>query len=74
MSGADGAALALVAGLFGAETPWLAFVIILALLAAIVSFMGSAWRHDMVAVWLFAPYAAWVTFATLLNRSIAVTN
>lgn len=59
---------------FGAEAPWLAFAIILALLAAIVSFMGSAWRHDRVAVWLFAPYAAWVTFATLLNGSIAVMN
>jgi translocator protein len=59
---------------FGAEAPWFAFAVIIALLAVIIAFMGSAWRHDRLAVLLFAPYASWVAFATVLNGSIAVMN
>jgi translocator protein len=59
---------------FGAEAPWLAFAIIVALLVAIIGFMLQAWERDRVAAGLFIPYAAWVAFATALNGSIAVVN
>lgn len=47
-----------------------ALVIVVLLLAAIAAFIGLAWHRDRVAALLFAPYAAWVSFATLLNASI----
>lgn len=59
---------------FGAQAPWLAFAIILAMLASILGFIYVAGRHDRLSPWLFAPYAAWVTFASALNGSIAVLN
>jgi tryptophan-rich sensory protein len=31
-------------------------------------------RKDPVSALLFAPYAAWVAFASLLNLSIAILN
>ena len=51
-----------------------ALVIISMLLAAIFWFILAARRHDMVAAWLFAPYLAWVGFATLLNASLLWLN
>lgn len=59
---------------FGANQPWLALAIILAMLAAIVGFIVTARRQDSLASWLFVPYLAWVSFATYLNLSIAVLN
>lgn len=59
---------------FGAEMPWLALAIIVALLGTIAWFVTQARRLDRTAAWLFAPYAAWVAFATLLNGSIALMN
>ena len=59
---------------FGAQAPWLAMAIIVALLAAIIGFILQAWKHDRVAACLFIPYAAWVAFATLLNGAIAAMN
>ena len=59
---------------FGAEAPWIAFAIIVALIAAIIGFILQAWKHDRVAAGMFIPYAAWVAFATALNGSIAVMN
>lgn len=53
---------------------WPAFATIVALLATIVAFIISARREDALASWLFVPYLAWVSFATLLNLSIAVLN
>lgn len=53
---------------------WPALVVILAMLAAIIAFMVVSWRTDRVSAWLFVPYAAWVSFATLLNLSIAILN
>lgn len=47
-----------------------ALVVILALLAAIIAFIGLAWDRDRPAALLFLPYAAWVAFATLLTASI----
>jgi tryptophan-rich sensory protein len=59
---------------FGANMPWLALAVIVALWFAIVGFIGIARKRDQLAAWLFAPYLAWVSFATYLNLSIAVLN
>ena len=59
---------------FAAHRIGLAFVVVLLLLAAILSFIAVSWREDHVAAWLFAPYAAWVGFASTLNASILVLN
>jgi tryptophan-rich sensory protein len=59
---------------FGAHQIGLALVVILLMLAAILAFIVTAWRLDRVAAWLFAPYAAWVAFASLLNGSIWMLN
>ncbi|MSP43316.1 MAG: tryptophan-rich sensory protein [Alphaproteobacteria bacterium] len=59
---------------FAAHRIGLAFVVVLLLLAAILSFIAVSWRQDRVAAWLFAPYAAWVGFASVLNASILVLN
>jgi tryptophan-rich sensory protein len=48
----------------------LALVIILLLLATILAFIAWSSRQDRMAAWLFAPYAAWVAFAAVLNGSI----
>ena len=49
-------------------------VITIALLATIVSFVGVSWKQDRVSALLFVPYAAWVSFATVLNASIFALN
>lgn len=59
---------------FGAQKPLLAFLIIIALLASIVLFIGRAYHTNRWAAWLFVPYALWVAFATLLNGSIVILN
>ena len=51
-----------------------ALVIILILLVTILGFISTAWPRDRVAALLFAPYAAWVAFASLLNASIFALN
>lgn len=53
---------------------WPAMVVILAMLAAILAFIAVNWKQDRVSSWLFVPYAAWVSFASLLNLSVAVLN
>ncbi|MEQ9636493.1 MAG: TspO/MBR family protein [Devosia marina] len=59
---------------FGANMPWLALAIIVALWLVIVGFIVIARKRDQLAAWLFVPYLAWVSFATYLNLSIAVLN
>jgi tryptophan-rich sensory protein len=39
-----------------------------------LAFFAAAWRQDRMAAWLFAPYAAWVAFASVLNASIFALN
>lgn len=51
------------------STGW-ALVIILVLLGTILAFMLAARRVDVRASWLFAPYALWVAFATILNAAL----
>ncbi len=59
---------------FGAHRPGAALVVIVALLAAILAFIVLCWPRDRAAALLFAPYAAWVAFATLLNGAIWQLN
>jgi translocator protein len=59
---------------FSAHRIGWALVIVFVLLAVILAFMAAARRRDQVAAWLFAPYAAWVAFASLLNASIWSLN
>jgi hypothetical protein len=56
-----------------AETQ-LAFAIIVPMLACIVGFIAIAKEYDRTSAGLFVPYAAWVTFATILKGSIAMLN
>ncbi len=59
---------------FAAHAVAAALVVVLALLGTIVAFMVASRRPDPVVAWLFAPYAAWVAFATVLNGSILALN
>lgn len=59
---------------FGAQAPKLAFIIIIAMVLTIYLFINRNWNSDRTSAYLFIPYAAWVTFATLLNGSIAILN
>ena len=59
---------------FAAHRIGLALLVILLLLAAILAFVAASWRRDRIAAWLFAPYAAWVAFASVLNGSIWALN
>jgi tryptophan-rich sensory protein len=57
---------------FGLHAPWAAAFVIVALLLSILLFIQQAHRIDRRAGWLFFPYAAWVSFAGVLNVAIAV--
>jgi translocator protein len=59
---------------FAAHRIGLALLVILLLLAAILAFIAMFWRQDRVGAWLFAPYAAWVAFASVLNGVIWLLN
>ena len=59
---------------FGLHSVGLALAIVLLMLAAIVGFIVAAAKIDRPAAWLFVPYAAWVSFASLLTASIFVLN
>ena len=53
---------------------WPAFFIIVVMWAAIAAFIVNRWNRDRISAWLFVPYLAWVSFATLLNVSLAILN
>ena len=55
---------------FRLHNPLAALFVILSLLATIVAFIALSWPRDVLSALLFAPYAAWVFFATLLNAAI----
>ncbi|KPF47393.1 TspO/MBR family protein [Rhizobium sp. AAP43] len=59
---------------FGLQNPELGLVVITGMLATIIAFMITAKPVDRVSPLLFAPYLAWVGFASLLNLSIAFLN
>ena len=51
-----------------------ALLIILLLFVAVIAFIVMSLRQDRVATWLFAPYAVWVIFASMLNGAILLLN
>jgi tryptophan-rich sensory protein len=59
---------------FAAHRIGLALLVILLLLAAILAFLVMSWRQSRVAAWLFAPNAAGVAVAAVLNGSIWLLN
>ena len=59
---------------FALHRPDLALVVLIAMLAAILAFIVLAWNRDRPSALLFLPYAAWVSFAGLLNGAIWQLN
>ena len=59
---------------FGMEELWRAFREILAMWVFILLSIQSFAALDPLAAWLLVPYLAWVTFAAVLNFSIARLN
>jgi tryptophan-rich sensory protein len=59
---------------FAAHRIGLALAIVLLMLASILAFIAASWWQDRLAAWLFAPYAAWVAFASILNAAILALN
>ena len=59
---------------FTAQQLGIALFIVLTMLAAILAFIARARNIDRTASLLFAPYAAWVAFASLLNASLYLLN
>lgn len=59
---------------FGLQNPELALAVIVGMLVTIVAFMIKARPIDRISTLLFVPYLAWVTFAGILNLSIAWLN
>jgi tryptophan-rich sensory protein len=59
---------------FGARSPGLGLAVIVALLGAILVACVTAAQVDRLAAWLFAPYIAWVGFASWLNLRIVMLN
>lgn len=55
---------------FGLQAPGIALVEILTLWAMIFATLLSFWKISTIAGWLFVPYLAWVSFATILNFEI----
>jgi tryptophan-rich sensory protein len=54
--------------------PLLALVVLFIMLGAIVFFIVETWRSARAAALLFLPYAAWVSFAALVNGGVVVLN
>jgi len=59
---------------FGLQNPELALAVIVGMLVTIIAFMLKAKPIDRISTLLFAPYLAWVSFAGILNLSIAWLN
>jgi len=59
---------------FGLQNPELALVVIAGMLATIIAFMVKAKPIDRISTLLFVPYLAWVSFASVLNLSLAWLN
>lgn len=59
---------------FGAHLVWPAFAVIALMDIAIIWFIVERWNRDRPAALMFLPYAAWVSFAGVLNLSIGILN
>lgn len=55
---------------FTLHRPDLALAVLAAMLLAILTFITMAWNRDRPSALLFLPYAAWVSFAGMLNGAI----
>lgn len=55
---------------FGMRNIGGALVEIVILLIAIIATTAAFWRHDRLAGMLMLPYAAWVSYATVLNAAL----
>lgn len=55
---------------FGMQSIGGALIVVTIMLALVLGFIAMARPLDKLAAWLFVPYAAWVSFATLLNAAI----
>ena len=59
---------------FGLHSLWGGLAVIVVLWFLILKTMLLFWKMNRTAGWLLLPYLAWVSFATILNFSIAVLN
>lgn len=59
---------------FGLESPGWAVAVILVLLSLITTYIVEMWSISRWAAYLMLPYAAWVTFATVLNATVWLLN
>jgi tryptophan-rich sensory protein len=59
---------------FGLHLPWLGVAVIIALIISIIMTMREFYRINRLPAWLFAPYLAWVCFASYLTVGIAQLN
>ena len=59
---------------FGLQRIDLALLEIVILLVAVIANTIMFWRIERLAGLLFVPYAAWVTYATILNASLWLLN
>lgn len=59
---------------FGAKSPWAAAIEIIPLLGTILALIWMLRPWNRAASNALIPYAAWVSFATVLNWTIAVQN
>ncbi|WP_299356754.1 TspO/MBR family protein [uncultured Shimia sp.] len=59
---------------FVMQKPWIAFVIIAALIFVVLTFIRQNWYIDRTSALGFIPYTVWVAFASALNLSIAILN
>lgn len=59
---------------FGLHMMWAAFAVIVALWLSIIAFILITRRTDPISALLFLPYLAWVSFAGILNGTVAALN
>lgn len=59
---------------FGLQSPLLGLIVIVPMLILILAFIRLSWTADRLSAIAFIPYAAWVSFATLLNATIYLIN
>lgn len=59
---------------FGLQMPGIALIIIALLIATILLFIRATWKEVRTASWMFVPYLAWVSFASLLNAALFYLN
>ena len=59
---------------FDMQSPAAGLIVIIPMLVCIIAFIIMTSSRDRLSMWLFVPYAAWVSFATLLNASILYLN